>query len=300
MSLSEQPYIKEFISFLQFEKRYAQHTVVAYQNDLAQFAAFLKSQYNIEDITLATTPICRTFLAELKEDKLSAKSINRKLSALKSFYKYLLRINKIKQSPLHLIKALNIPKRLPVFVQEADMRAMLQKENETQDFEQATKQMVIEFFYATGIRVSELVQLKPTQIDWANSQVKILGKGSKERIVPLVPEVLKNLKTYQALLDQQNFEVRTHLFLTKKGKPLYARLVYKWVNNYLSAAATLSKKSPHVLRHTFATHLMNNGADLNAVKELLGHSSLAATQVYTHNNIDQLKNIFKKAHPKAE
>jgi integrase/recombinase XerC len=235
----------------------------------------------------------------MRNDKISAKSLNRKISSLKSFFKHQLKIGEIKQSPLTTIVAPKVGKRLPSFVGEKDM-GTLQYVEFPDTWKGKTDKLLIELFYATGMRLSELIGLKTGQLDEANGQVKVLGKGNKERIIPISKDLVVQLKDYCSEKHKLYGKAPAdNLFVNQKGSPLYPKYVYNVVKTNLSLVTTLQKKSPHVLRHTFATHLTNNGADLNAVKELLGHSSLAATQVYTHNTIDKLKSIYKNAHPKA-
>lgn len=288
--------ITDFLDYIKFEKRYSQHTLISYQNDLEQFFGYL-TQFDSPAIPNITATFIRSWLAELKgEEQLTAKSINRKISTLKSFFKYQLKKGVIKTSPMTAITAPKISKRLPQFVKENDIETLFNHVEFTDDWKGRTSRLILLLFYSTGIRLSELVNLKETQVDHYNRQVKVLGKGNKERVIPVSAELIAELKKYIAESPQKEC---LNVFINEKGKPLYPRYVYDAVKKHLAAVTTLDKKSPHILRHTFATHLMNNGADLNAVKELLGHSSLAATQVYTHNTIEKLKDVFKKAHPKA-
>ena len=300
MTITEQyPSINTFLNYLKFEKRYSLHTIISYETDLAQFFAYLLSQYPNTSINEIKPILIRSWLATLKgEENLSAKSINRKISSLKSFFKYQLKLGAIVQTPMTTIVSPKISKRLPVFVQENHIETLLTHVQFTDDWKGKTEKLVIELLYATGIRLSELINLKETQIDAAYQQIKVVGKGNKERIIPISNQLLQSIKNYIANKPQVENSV-ANLFITNKGKPLQPRIVYGFVKQYLSLVTTVQKKSPHILRHSFATHLMNNGADLNAVKELLGHSSLAATQVYTHNTIEKLKEVYKKAHPKA-
>jgi integrase/recombinase XerC len=240
----------------------------------------------------------RSWLAELKEDEIAARSINRKISSLKSFFKYQLKIGELEQTPMTTIVSPKQGKRLPVFVEEKSMEQLFNPELYEEGWQGRTERLVLMLFYHTGMRLSELVNLKYSQLDGAQSQLKVLGKGNKERIIPVSRELAAELQQYQSDKTGE-LAMADRLFVTEKGKPLQPRSVYAFVKAKLGAVTTVQKKSPHVLRHSFATHLINNGADLNAVKELLGHSSLAATQVYTHNTIEKLKEVFKKAHPKA-
>lgn len=294
------PQIQSFVQYLRFEKRYSQHTITSYKTDLDQFFTYLVSQYDSPAVAEITPAFVRSWLAEMKGDKMSAKSLNRKISSLKSFFKYQIKTGVVKQSPLTTIVAPKAGKRLPAFVAEKDMEALHKHVEFTDTWKGKTDRLLVDLFYATGMRLSEVINLKTSQLDAANNQVKVLGKGNKERIIPVSKKLVEQLQEY-CNEKHRLFEktINDNLFVNKKGKPLYPKYVYKVVQANLSSVTTLQKRSPHVLRHTFATHLTNNGANLNAVKELLGHSSLAATQIYTHNTIDKLKNIYKKAHPKA-
>lgn len=293
------PQVKTFLDYLKFEKRYSQHTIISYQNDLEQFFSFLISQFDAPSLEKITSSLVRSWLAELKGDDITAKSINRKISSLKSFFKHQLKNNVIEQTPMAIIVSPKISKRLPSFVEEKNIETLFNHVTFSDDWKGRTERLVFQLFYSTGMRLSELINLKESQIDVSNQQIKVVGKGNKERIIPAAKELINDLQSYIA--DKQTtFKVQIpNVLVNEKGKQLQPRMVYGFVKQYLSLVTTIQKKSPHVLRHSFATHLMNNGADLNAVKELLGHSSLAATQVYTHNTIEKLKEVFKKAHPKA-
>lgn len=292
--------IQEFLNYLKFQKRYSQHTIVSYQNDLTAFFDFILIRFGETPIQEIKPAFVRSWLAELKEGGMESKSINRKISTLKSFFKYQLRQEMIPISPMAGIISPKINKRLPQFVDNEAINVLFQHVEFPDDWDGKTQRLLLELLYNTGIRQAELIGLKETQVDKSNNSIKVLGKGSKERIIPVSPQLLKQLKEYMAdkpkLFEKYD---KIHLLVTASGKKLYRGYVYNTVKKYLSLVTTIDKKSPHVLRHTFATHLMNSGADLNAVKELLGHSSLAATQVYTHNSIEKLKDIHKKAHPKA-
>ncbi len=293
-------FISDFTSYLSSEKRYSINTVQAYQRDLEQFFIYVQSSYEITDIKFVSHIHIRSWLAKLKENNIENRSINRKISTLKSFYKYLLRNEVVESSPMTKIISPKNVKRLPVFVNEQNMQDMLKHNlSEDSDFKTQTNQLIVELLYQTGIRRAELLNIKCSDIDFYNNSIKILGKGNKERILPLMKEIIEQLKTYILLRDEIVKNQHSILFSIANGKPIYAKYMHKVVKDYLSASTTISKKSPHVLRHTFATHLLNQGADLNAVKELLGHANLNATQIYTHNTIDKLKEIHKKAHPKA-
>ena len=292
--------IQSFLDYLKYEKRYSVHTLTSYQTDLTDFIDFLKKQFGNVSLKEVTHSYVRSWLAYQKEKGLTSKSINRKISSLKSFFKYYLRIGAIEITPMAQVISPKIGKRLPVFVKEDDARKLVEAlKQSTDDWKSLNTKMLISIFYATGMRLSELIGLKEKQVDFSNSQIKVLGKGNKERIIPIGIEIAGMIKNYQQLKEKSFEKTEDTLLVTEKGKKMYPKYAYLLVNQVLGQASTLDKKSPHVLRHTFATHLMNNGADLNAVKELLGHSSLASTQIYTHNTIEKLKDVYKKAHPKA-
>lgn len=298
MPVPQYPQLESFLDYLKFEKRYSRHTLLSYQNDLEQFFAYLVSQFEGPSLDKITPMFIRSWLAELKEDDMTAKTINRKISSLKSFFKYQLKTGTLKQTPMTTVAAPKISKRLPAFVEEADMGTLFSHVEFSDDWKGRTERLVLKLFYSTGMRLSELINLKESQLDPSLGQLKVLGKGNKERILPVSRELMLDLQAYMSEKPMR-MEGVLSLFTNEKGRQLQPRSVYAFVKQHLSQVTTIQKKSPHILRHSFATHLMNNGADLNAVKELLGHSSLAATQVYTHNTIEKLKEVFKKAHPKA-
>lgn len=292
--------IQSFIDYLKFEKRYSNHTIISYGNDLSSFFNYLKYQYETKKLNDISHSIIRSWMASLKEQQLTARSINRKISSLRSFLKFHLKQGNITQLPTANTVAPKMNKRLPAFLKEPETLQLLESLNSsTEDWKSLNAKMLISLFYATGMRLSELINLKERQLDFGRSQVRVLGKGNKERLIPVNKEIMAAIRHYQDL-KRKEFDTKEEVLLvTEKGKKMYPRYAWLAVNRSLALSSTLDKKSPHVLRHTFATHLMNNGADLNAVKELLGHSSLAATQVYTHNTIEKLKEVYKKAHPKA-
>ena len=290
--------LNAFLAYLQFEKRYSMHTITAYSNDLIQFFDFIATQYDGMDYTAITGTMVRSWLASMKEEELTGKTLNRKISSLKSFYKYQIQQGHLVKSPMETVISPKISKRLPSFIAENDMEQLFLNLSFAEGWKGYTEKMVIQLFYATGMRLSELIGCKENQLDLSKRIIKVLGKGNKERMLPISPALALALKQYIAEKPKEAIG-NPSLFVTEKGKTLQPKAVYTFVKFYLSQVTTLQKKSPHVLRHSFATHLMNNGADLNAVKELLGHSSLAATQVYTHNTIEKLKEVFAKAHPKA-
>lgn len=292
--------IQQFLDYLNFQKRYSKHTIVSYKNDLNAFFDFLFTQYGETVLNDIKTTFIRSWLATLKQQEMESKSINRKISTLKSFFKYQLRQQAIAVSPMTAIISPKVNKRLPQFVDKKDIKTLLTDVEFPDTWAGKTDELILQLFYNTGMRQAELVGLKEVDISDSNSTIKVLGKGNKERIIPVSNQLMQKMQEYMNDKRKQleDFD-KIMLLVTATGKKLYPRYVYNTVNKYLAKVTTIDKKSPHVLRHSFATHLMNNGADLNAVKELLGHSSLAATQIYTHNTIEKLKDIHKKAHPKA-
>lgn len=285
-----------FIAYLRFEKRFSEHTVLAYATDINQFKAYLNSVYRINDISEVVHPVIRSWVVSLMEQKISPRSVNRKITTLKTFYKFLLRQGMVKENPMLKIQAPKTSKRLPVFVEKEKMDVLLDNIEFGDDFEGQRNKLIIELFYATGMRLSELINLKQSDVDIQACQVKVLGKRNKERIIPFNAELIAQIESYLTLKpDSQN----EFFFVSKNGDKLYAKRVYSIVKSYLSQVTTIDKKSPHVLRHTFATHMLNKGADLNAIKELLGHANLSATQIYTHNTVEKLKTVYKQTHPRA-
>jgi len=292
--------IQPFLDYLKFEKRYSVHTISSYQQDINSFFEFLDQTFGSMPMESISPTYIRSWLAGMKENKMTAKTINRKLSALRSFFKYHLKRGGISQMPTVNVIAPKISKRLPVFMKESETKELLETlAAGSEDWKSLNARMLITLFYSTGMRLSELIGLREKQLDLSRSQIRVLGKGNKERLIPISQDVISLIKDYQQQKTANLEQEEDFLLVTEKGRKLYPKYAYVLVNKHLGGAITLDKKSPHVLRHTFATHLMNNGADLNAVKELLGHASLAATQVYTHNTIEKLKNVHKKAHPKA-
>ena len=292
--------IAPFIDYLQFEKRYSYHTITAYKNDLNQFFDYANTTFNESDPANLKPAYLRSWLAGLKEQKLTSKSINRKISSIRSFYKYLMRTGVVTQSPMANITAPKIAKRLPGYIEEKDMVTLLTHVEFPDTWKGKTDRLLVDIFYNTGMRLSELMNLKETQINMAGNTIKVLGKGNKERIIPVNPDLTKRIQAYA---EAKKLEIPLNgdhqLLVNEKGKKLYPKYLYLTVKHYLSLVTTSDRKSPHILRHSFATHLSNNGADINAVKELLGHASLSSTQIYTHNSIQKLKDIHKKSHPKA-
>lgn len=296
--------IESFITYLQHEKRYSPHTIKSYHNDLLQFDLYVQNESGISICEVQASHV-RSFMAFLLNDDYSTNAIGRKISTLRSFYKFLLRENQVNANPMVLIRAPKIAKRLPVFIEEIKMDALLdEKMDEMQVFDNSfagqRDKLVLEILYGTGVRLAELLALKETDVDFYEGSVKVLGKRNKERIIPLHTQLLTQIKLYIEVKKSQNFDNKNAtLIVTNIGAPAYPKLIYRIVNSYLTLISTQDKKSPHILRHSFASSLLNRGADLNAIKELLGHASLAATQVYTHNSVERLKSIYKQAHPKA-
>lgn len=300
MPNTETPPIQEFLDYLTFQKRYSNNTIISYKNDLTGFFDFVLSEYKITAVNEVNPPIVRTWLAFLKEHKASSKTINRKISSLKAFFKYQLRLKRITVNPTAVISSLKVSKRLPSFVDEKDIKTLLNHDYFPETFEGKTNFLIFEILYQTGIRRNELINLKESNIDKNSGTIKVLGKGNKERIIPVNNRLLNIIDKYilEKRLEFPDIIIE-RLLVSKKGKPLNPKCVYNIVKNNLGKVSTNQKKSPHVLRHSFATHLTNNGAQINAIKELLGHSSLAATQIYTHNTIEKLKEVHKQAHPKS-
>ncbi|WP_457610435.1 tyrosine-type recombinase/integrase [Lutibacter sp.] len=291
--------INSFLSYLALEKKYSKHTTIAYLNDLNSFQVFCNQMYDGQSIVTVNYAQIRSWIVSLVESNLSNRSINRKVSSLKSFYKFLQKTKEIEINPLAKHKALKIPKQVQVPFSEKEIMNALELMVEKDDFESLRNKLIIELFYATGIRRSELINIKITDIDFVNETVKVLGKRNKERFIPLIKSVRRSLIRYLEVRGEIDVN-SPYLFITKKGKIIYDTLVYRIINNYFSSVSSKVKKSPHIIRHSFATHLLNEGADLNSVKELLGHSSLASTQVYTHSSLGKLKEVYNKTHPRSE
>jgi len=290
--------VDTYLKYIKYEKRYSKHTITSYTTDLNQFREFLIRNFDGLNILEADHSEIRAWVVALVENNFDSNSINRKIASLKSFFKFLMKREEIKKDPTWKIKALKSAKRLPQFVRENEMLVILDNIDFDDDFIGSRDKLIMEILYGTGIRLSELLNLKCNDINLNNLTIKVLGKRNKERIIP-ISESLKEVISNYNKVKQQSVNSEKYLLITKSGKKCYAMVIYRTVKKYLTALAKVEKNSPHVLRHTFATHLLNKGADLNAVKDLLGHSSLAATQVYTHNSMKKLKAVFDKAHPKA-
>ncbi|SDR04081.1 tyrosine-type recombinase/integrase [Flagellimonas zhangzhouensis] len=293
--------VSAFISYLRLEKNYSEHTIKAYQKDIDAFSSFCETQYEASSITHIGYPLIRNWIVELSQSGVSNRTINRKISSLQAYYKFLLKIDEIKVSPLIKHKALKTEKKVEIPFSEKEMDALLGENPFNDDFEGLRDKLIIDLLYATGMRRAELVNLKLVDVDLANQTLKVLGKRNKERIIPILPATQQCIEQYMVVRSSlKKVQDNSYLILTKEGLKIYETLVYRTINKYFSLVSPKVKKSPHILRHTFATHLLNRGADLNSVKELLGHSSLASTQVYTHNSIAELKKVHQKAHPRSK
>ena len=292
---------RAYYTYLEFQKRYSQHTISAYRNDIEQFVFYLKSTFDIDDVLTVTHVHIRSWIVHLMQKKISARSINRKLSCLNSLFKFLIRRKVVKTNPLRKVQGPKESKRLPSYVKQSSMEKLFQQIPFPDSFAGLRDKTILYTLYATGLRRAELIGLKKSSFDFAERQLKVLGKRNKERIVPYGEGLADILYVY---MEAKKLEFPSNgsesFFVTNKGATLYPKFVYNLVSKYLSSVTTVSQRSPHTLRHSFATHLSNNGADLNSIKELLGHSSLTATQIYTHNSIEKLKEVYKKAHPKAK
>ena len=299
-------YVGDFLKFLEFEKRYSKNTIVAYKTDLDQFSFFLQSKYGIP-IEKSTSTHIREWIFALYEDKISPKSINRKITSLKVFFKYLIKTGVAKQNPASNIHTIKSEKKLPEFIDEQELNKLFNEilnfPVETENYSLLRDKAILLTFYYTGMRLSELINVKLNAIDFSNLTIKVTGKRNKERYIPITNKFSLFLKKFiEETKKKFNFTQQTnfYIFLTDKGNKAYPKFIYRKVNEYLNHITSVKKHSPHVLRHTFATHLLNKGADLNAIKEILGHANLAATQIYTHNTIEKLKQTYNKSHPRID
>ena len=293
--------LSAFTQYLSLEKKYSAHTVAAYSKDIKDFAVFCKQHYINNELRLAEYPEIRNWIVTLVDSKISNRSINRKIASLKAYYTFLLHVGDIQSNPLAMHKALKTPKHIEIPFSETEISAVLNTKIFESDFEGARNQLIIELLYTTGIRRAELINLKLKDVEGTALQIKVLGKRNKERIIPLVSSIKSTMQNYlQLRATLENIYEESYFFLLSSGYKIYPTLVYRVINSYFSKVSSKTKKSPHILRHTFATHLLNNGADLNSVKELLGHSSLASTQIYTHNSIAELKKVYASAHPRSK
>lgn len=292
-------YLHSFFEYLEYEKKYSKHTITSYKNDLQQFILYVSSEASSITLTDINHQLIRSWVTDLISEKIAAKSVNRKLSALKTFFKYLQKQGVTKTNPLAKISGPKTPKRLPVFIDEQPMQNLFNSIEFEEGFIGARDKLILDMLYQTGVRRSELANLKDSDVDLYNSSIKVMGKRNKERIIPISLSLKRNLEEYFKVKEVKS-SFNTIVFISENGKTLGEQGIYRIVKKYLSQITTISKKSPHVLRHTFATHLLNNGADINAVKDLLGHASLSATQIYTHNTIEKLKKSYKQAHPRGD
>lgn len=294
--------IQKFISYSRFEKKQSAHTLLALENDLGQFQLYLEEVYQLAILSDISHLYIRSWLSQMMENGIGARSVARKVSSLRSFYKFMLKEEVLPHNPMTRIQAPKVEKKLPVFIEERAMKelfATASVQTETQnDFMVAQDDLILLTYYTTGMRLSELIGLKEADVDFFKMQLKVLGKRNKERIIPITRELCEALQVFMAAKRAEGLP-SAHLFCLASGEAIYPKKIYNMVRARLSEVTTLQKRSPHVLRHTFATHMLNNGADLNAIKELLGHANLSATQVYTHNSIERLKQVYKNKHPRA-
>jgi len=290
--------ISHFITYLDCEKKYSPYTISAYHKDLTSFENFCESEFQIKEISNVSYTIIRSWIVHLVENSISNRSINRKISSLKSYFNYLLKSKQLQEDPLRKHQSLKVEKRVNVPFSEHEMNEVLDFFDHAEGFEQVRDKLIIELLYTTGMRRAELIGLKDTSIDLAQRIVKVLGKRNKERQLPLLNSVAVTIEKYK-LLRRDIVQIPASFLVTKKGDPIYPTLVYRIINDYFGKVSVKVKKSPHIVRHSFATHLLSEGADLNSVKELLGHSSLASTQVYTHSNLKDLKLMYNRAHPRS-
>ena len=286
--------IKQILTYIKSERRYSNYTFISYRRDLFQFQQFLKTKFEVSNDNEISFEMIRSWVALLLDSKNSVSTVNRKISTLRSYFKYLISFDLIKKNPIKKLVAPKTNKKIPSHISQIDMSKILDETNFTDDFVGKRNFLIIEFLYFTGVRVSELLSIRTKDFDFKNKSIKIIGKGKKERFIPLADILTKRIQIFV-----QQFNITGYLFTNDKNKRLYSKKIYRIVKDHLSLHSTKTNYSPHILRHTFATHMLNNGADINAIKELLGHSSLNATQVYTHNSIEKVKSIYKKAHPRA-
>ena len=284
----------EFLQHLISEKRFSQHTIKSYKVDIEQFVDYLENEYKVCNVDEISFQLIRRWIILLLENGITARSVNRKISTLKTYFKFLLREGVLSENPMLKIISPKVKKRLPIFIEEDQINILFNEIKFEKGFIGDRNKLILDFFYITGVRLSELINITINDIDFDKKLVKVLGKRNKERFIPLTNNTTISLKLFI-----KTYNISTFLFSNLNGKKLYNKLVYRVVNKYISQISSINKKSPHVLRHTFATHMLNNGADINAIKELLGHSNLSATQIYTHNTIEKLQSVYKQAHPRA-
>jgi integrase/recombinase XerC len=290
-----------FLDYITYEKRYAQHTITAYRSDLEQFSTYTRQEFGIDNINKVDHQVIRSWVVSLMEQKAQPRSVNRKITTLKSYFKFLVKEGVIEENPATRVISPKVSVRLPVYVEESNMENLFERVEFGTDYPGLRDRLIMELFYLTGMRLSELIHLREQDIDLASGAMKVTGKRNKQRIIPfngkmgaMISDYLEHRRSSFPVSGREDW-----LLLTNKGKKLYPRMVYRLVQHYLSQVTTITRRSPHVIRHTFATHMLNHGADLNAIKEILGHANLAATQVYTHNTIEKLKSIYQSAHPRA-
>lgn len=291
--------IEKYIRYLRYEKNYSLHTEISYSEDLSQFVEFLAEHFSDTDIKHVDRDIIRMWIVSMMERKISARSVNRKLSAVKSFYRYLQKIGEVTVNPASKINGPKVGRPIPAFANSSDMEKVLDQEDYGDSFESLRDHIIIELFYVTGIRRAELIGLKDVDVDFSSETIQVTGKRNKQRLIPFSDGMKQSLEQYIAVRNKEVGNQSGYLFVKNNGEPLYPMLVHRIVTSNLQQIDTLAKVSPHVLRHSFATGMLNNGADINAVKELLGHASLAATEIYTHTSFEELKRIYNKAHPRA-
>ncbi|RFS14220.1 tyrosine-type recombinase/integrase [Emticicia sp. C21] len=296
--------VSYFLQHIQFEKRLSHHTITAYESDMKQFSLYLQFQYELKEPEKADSQMIRSWIASMAEEKMDNRSINRKIATLRSYYNFLLRRKTIAADPMLKVKALKTDRSLPKFVEEKPMQTMLDDVEFANDFAGMRDKLVLELLYGTGMRLAELIGLKIGDINFYNNNLTVLGKRNKHRVIPINKTLVEAINIYlkcreEVLIENPENKDNHYLILTDNGTQAYPMFIQRLVKRYLSLVTSLEQRSPHVLRHTFATHLLNRGADLNAIKDLLGHTSLAATQVYTHNTIEKLKKVYQQAHPKA-
>lgn len=291
--------IEKYIRYLRYEKNYSLHTEISYSEDLTQFVEFLAEHFSDTDIKHVDRDIIRMWIVSMMERKISARSVNRKLSAVKSFYRYLQKIGEVTVNPASKVNGPKVGRPIPAFANSADMEKVLDQEDYGDSFELLRDHIIIELFYVTGIRRAELIGLKDVDVDFSSETIQVTGKRNKQRLIPFSDGMKQSLEQYIEVRNKEVGNQSGYLFVKNNGEPLYPMLVHRIVTSNLQQIETLAKVSPHVLRHSFATGMLNNGADINAVKELLGHASLAATEIYTHTSFEELKRIYNKAHPRA-
>lgn len=291
--------IQSFLEYLSLEKNYSEHTITAYKADLKSFKKFILKEYEDDNLSQVNYAQIRSWIVYLVNNKITNKTINRKISSLKTFYTFLIKVKTIQESPLRKHRVLKVPKRVNIPFNTKEINEVLNLLSDNLDFISLRNKLIVELLYSTGMRRNELINLQIKDVDILQENIKVLGKRDKERYIPLLKSIVKSLKVYLKVRVDYTQE-NDYLFITKKKKKLYGTLVYRLINDYFSSVSSKVKKSPHVLRHAFATHLLNEGADLNAVKELLGHASLASTQIYTNSSLSKIKRMYNQAHPRSK